>query len=96
MAISKRGGVIDVTSIVSSRTKEGIVQFKWNAEDGQLTPDEARAHALGIIEAAEAAETDAFLVEFLTTKLKTTFETAIVILRDFRAFREARQKDKQQ
>lgn len=40
----------------------GFVTFAWGAEIAQLSPDEVRQMALGLIESAEAAENDAALV----------------------------------
>lgn len=54
-----------------------------------MTPDEARAHAYGILDAANAAETDAVMVGFLRDKvgLKDGINIA-QILNDFREIRE--------
>lgn len=54
----------------------------------QLSPQDCRDHALAILEAAEAAEQDAFLVDFARSELKMTLEGAGKILLAFRAFRE--------
>lgn len=53
-----------VTSGVNSRLI-GFVTVSWGENAGQLTPDEARAHALGIIAAADATDFDAALVRIL-------------------------------
>ena len=65
---------IKITSLVDCQTGKALVRIDWGPQSGQLTAAEARAHALRVLEAAEAAETDLFLV----TKL----------LRDFRKRRE--------
>jgi hypothetical protein len=85
---------IHIVSLVSVSTGEGIVQLTWGNEKGQLSPEEARAHALKILECAESAETDAFVVEFFEKILKSTRDQAIQILMEFRNFREARYKEK--
>jgi hypothetical protein len=54
----------------------------------QLSPQECRDHALAILEAAEAAEQDAFLVDFGRTEMKMSLEEAGAILLAFRAYRE--------
>lgn len=58
----------------------------------QLTPEQARDHAKNILEATEAAEQDAFMVEFFKTKIGADDRTAAMLLMDFRAWREARGK----
>jgi hypothetical protein len=57
---------------------------------GQLTPEDARDHARAITEAAEAAEQDAFLMDFLQNKMELPFESAGHVLMEFREFRKAR------
>ena len=80
---------IQVGSVVSSRDFRPFVQLKWGSEGCQMTPDEARAHAYIILDAANAAETDAIMVGFLREKvgLKETVDIG-VILKDFRELRE--------
>jgi hypothetical protein len=53
---------IEVQSIVSYQTGEGLVQIRGG--DGQLTPAAARDLALNLLSAAEAAETDALVLRF--------------------------------
>ena len=55
---------------------------------GQMTPQEARDHAQAIIEAAEAAEQDAFLWSFAHEKLELTDQQAYGLIIEFRKFRE--------
>ncbi|HEY8597358.1 MAG TPA: hypothetical protein VIL85_02940 [Thermomicrobiales bacterium] len=57
----------------------------------QLSPDEARSVALQLIEAAETAEQDAFLVEWGTEALGDE-RTAAALLMQFRKWREEREK----
>jgi hypothetical protein len=54
----------------------------------QMSPADCREHALAMLEAAEAAEQDAFFVWFLREKLESTLEQAGQILMDFRVWRE--------
>lgn len=56
---------IDITSGVSHRTGHGFVELHWGTESGQLTPTETRLHALRLLEAADAAESDAFIVGWM-------------------------------
>jgi hypothetical protein len=87
---------INVTSLVSGRTLEPVVQIQWGEHRAQLSPEEARQHALSILSCAEAAESDAFVFQWLTRDIVGTeaeraaeFER---IMREFRGFREARFK----
>lgn len=56
-------GVIKVAARIEA-DGAGSVALSWGALSGRLTPDEARACALSILLAAEAAETDEFLMQF--------------------------------
>jgi hypothetical protein len=89
-------GMLFVESIVSGRTFEPLVQLKWGDKSCQMGLNEAREHALGILEAAEAAESDAFVFKWLTRDIigtagddKANFE---LVIQEFRKFRLARQK----
>lgn len=88
-------GVIGVQSIVSMRTREPLVLITWGDQSGQLSPDEARQHALRILECAEAAESDAFVFGWLTRDIVGTAEDEREnwdrIIGEFRKFRLARE-----
>lgn len=58
----------------------------------QMAPEEARDHARAITEAAEAAEQDAFLMDFFQTRIRLDFNRAGQVLIDFRRWREKRGK----
>lgn len=53
----------------------------------QQSVQQAREHALAILEAAEAAEQDAFLVHWAKTKIGVNESAAAGLLQDFRNFR---------
>ena len=55
---------------------------------GQMSTKEARDHALATLEAAEAADQDAFMVDFLHTKIGMEMPAAGRILVEFREWRE--------
>jgi hypothetical protein len=71
---------IDVSSGVSSTSGFGFVTLRWGAESGQLTTAEARAHALSLLEAADAAEFDAAVLRWMTHDLDTPIEQAAAAL----------------
>jgi hypothetical protein len=99
MAISdekNNDGMIWVSSLVSRTTREGVLEFTWGENRAQLSCQEAREHALGILECAEAAESDSFLVHFLMQELGLEFEKAVQIMASFRTYREQRLKEKRQ
>lgn len=81
-------GTIWIEPIVSHRNGEGRVNMRWGHLSAQFNVKEAREHAHGILQAAEAAETDAFLCEFIERTLGATKQQMSVLLQDFRAFRE--------
>lgn len=73
--------------MVSGRTREPFVVLHWGGESGQLTPMEARQHARRLLEAAEAADQDAFLMDFLRDRVGAELEHQVAILADFREWR---------
>lgn len=85
--------LIQVSSLVSHRTRKPIVEFHWGKERGQIDAKDAITHAINVLEAAEAAQTDAFLFEFATKRLLFTEQQAAALIADFRAYRDAMLKE---
>lgn len=81
---------IEITTIVSARTHEPFVVLGWGDERGQLTPTEARQHARRVLEAAEAADQDAFLFSWLRERIGAAEEHRYAVLAEFRAWRAKR------
>ena len=77
-----------VESIISNQTKEGLVNIRWGNLSAQLSVKEAHDHAYGILQAAEAAQTDAVLFDYFTNTLGSTPEMFAKFIQDFRAMRE--------
>lgn len=89
-------GSVWAESIISGRTFEPLVDLHWGKHHAQLSLEEAREIAMHILEAAEAAESDAFVFQWLTrdiigtkTDQEGNWEQAIG---EFKRFREARRK----
>lgn len=89
-------GNIFVSSIVSGRTMEPLVEIQWGDRKAQVGLEEARNHALHILECAEAAESDAFVFGWLTRDIIGTAEDEREnfrqIIEEFKRFREARSR----
>lgn len=82
---------IDIETVVSVLNEEPFVLVRVGKMEGRLTPSEARAHAMSILEAAEAAESDAALVAFLKKRVGLASQADYAaILQDFRKYREGR------
>ncbi len=80
---------IFINSVVSERDFRPFVQLKWGENSCQMTPNESRQHAYNILLAAEAAESDSAMVNFLKEKVGLDEKSNIAaILSDFRRFRE--------
>lgn len=85
---------IRIETQVARRDLKPYVVLRWGSEEGRLTPAEARQHALSILAAAEAAEGDAFIVQFLAERIEVEPRVAIQILADFRGYRARLAEDK--
>ncbi|HEY0658045.1 MAG TPA: hypothetical protein VGD05_06210 [Pyrinomonadaceae bacterium] len=87
-------GEIWVNSLVSGRTFEPLVEIVWGNQKAQLSLTEARNHALYILECAEAAESDAFVFQWLTRDIigsaQDEADNFKQIIEEFKQFREAR------
>jgi hypothetical protein len=88
MADQKHPKMIWASSSVHADDRAPWVHLQWADKRGMLTPEEARQFALSVLEAAAAAEHDAFLVDFLTKDIGSEFAVAIAVLHDFRNRRE--------
>lgn len=67
---------------------EPFVQLiRGTAVVAQMSPAQARDHALAILEAAEASEQDAFLVHWTKTVVGGSPQAAAGLLKDFRNWR---------
>lgn len=77
-----------VESLVSSRTRKGMVQISWGDNRAQLTAEQARRHALLILEAAEAARSDELVFSLLTQKLGLPDAQAVAVIGSMREMRE--------
>lgn len=85
--------IIHVETMVASESKQGKVIFSWGDLKGELTPSEARVHALSILEAADAAETDEFIWNWLgRIDSKAPDWRRAAILQEFRRYREEKAK----
>jgi len=73
-------------SIVTTTGKPSV-QLRWGDMGGQLTPEEARNHALAVLECAEAAIHDAAMVRWLVEKSEVPLEGAYQALFELRRFR---------
>lgn len=89
--MAEEQNVIWVESGVSAKTREGFVHYHWGELSCQFSPGEARRHALNLLAAAEAAESDAAFVRFMQENLGQSVESTVVVLRDWRAFREGQE-----
>lgn len=87
----KPADMIHLESGVSIYTGEPFVKIDWGEQHGQLTPENARAHAMFILKCADAAISDAFLWHFLCETAGLPEEKAATALMLFRDYRDGRQ-----
>ncbi len=83
---------IEITSGVAARNGEGFcrvtaVDSDGQSIEGQLPPDEVRRMALGWLEAADAAISDAAVFRLLKERVGVPDDLAVVFVADLRNFR---------
>jgi hypothetical protein len=78
---------IKVSTIISGRMMDPIVELQWGENVCHMTPAEARRHASTIAAAASSAEMDAYLHQYLTGNNSFSTEQVATIMNDFRAWR---------
>jgi hypothetical protein len=86
--MSERSKLFWVRSMYGAQTRQPIVVLTLpGGEMVQMVPEDARALALNLLQGAEAAEQDAFLVEASQEILGFEPELAVQFLAAFRAWR---------
>ncbi len=85
--------VLNVTTMVGTRGMRPIVVLNIGSTEVQMSSENAREHALVMLNAANAAETDAFLATYLSTTLKVDQAGVSGALRHFREYRAAREAE---
>jgi hypothetical protein len=83
-----RQGEISTQGIVSSQNGKPYVQFALDISPTQFTPGKAREVALMLLEAADAAESDAVLMAFARDQIGLDDAGAAQLLAQFRKSRE--------
>jgi hypothetical protein len=91
--MSDKWRVIKVTSGFGGNTREPFVQVEMDYPKDhplQLHPDEARDLAANLLQAAEAADGDQFMFEFVSKELHAGDNAGANILLEYRKFRNER------
>jgi len=79
---------IEIATILSQRTKEGMVEFTLNGETTQMDLAKAR-EVLGMLSGAiEAAVSDTLIYKFMTERVGLDEMRAAQMLLDFRELRQ--------
>lgn len=96
--MKKRIEVFTVSSTLSHRTKEPLVNLHFHGELAQLPPATARELGLNLIKVAEAATTDAMLWQFFSdvmgSDLTENQQTGMLVR--FRDLRDKLEKSKEE
>lgn len=79
---------IEIGTILSHRTKQGVVELTLNGEKTQMDLDKAREVRAMLDGAIEAAVSDGLIFAFLTKKVGMSEHAASAALLDFRELRQ--------
>lgn len=79
---------VEIATILSNRTKQGMVEFMLNGEKTQWDIAKAKEIAGMLQGAIEAAISDTLIYEFLTKKVGLDEKKAGAALLDFRELRQ--------
>jgi hypothetical protein len=77
--------MIMVSSMVSAATGDPMVVLRWFTHVTQFAPDQARDLALNLLDAAEAAKSDAFLAGFMKGHGPEAGAQLVAAFREYRA-----------
>ena len=81
-------GTIEIGTLLSHRTKHGIVELLVNGQRVQLDVAKAKEVAQMLTEAIEAAVSDELIYRFLVDKAGVSDDAAARALLDFRELRQ--------
>lgn len=81
-------GSIEIGTLLSARTKQGIVEIVINGECVQLEIAKAREVGTMLLQAIEAATSDEVTYRFMREKLGASDEQACAALIDYRELRQ--------
>ncbi len=79
-----------IESGYGGKTKQPFVSLLYSDTVIQVSPPKAREIALMLLESAEAAEQDAFLMEWAQEEVNTGEQGAARLLNEFRLWRKRR------
>jgi hypothetical protein len=82
----------DVSSGYGYKKREPYIEIHFMGRKTQMSPEAARDIAFALLAAAEAAYSDAFLVEFANEAVGIEVSEAAVLLQQFRVWRLQKQK----
>jgi hypothetical protein len=88
MANEKKYSEISIATILSNRTKEGMIDFTLNDEKTQWDIAKAKEIRDMLTEAIEAAISDTLIYKFLTQKIGVPENQATIMLLEFRELRQ--------
>lgn len=75
-------------SIFGNASRKGLVRLSQGISwEVVISPAEARRFALTVLEAADAAESDEFVLKFIGDRVGLSDDQLVLVLRDFREFR---------
>ena len=82
--------MIYTRALYGAQCRQPLVELRYQDLSVQLSPEDARELAMSLLQTAEAAEQDAFLVEWSQQEVHATLTEAVGLLEGFRKWREAR------
>lgn len=85
--------MIHVQSIFGAKTGAPLVDFKYGLEHFTLSVDQAREHAVAILECCTGADMDASVFRWLTLQMGMDATAAATAIGDLRRFRGDGQKE---
>lgn len=82
---------ISIHSGIGATNFKGFVHVAWAGLRAQFTPPQARVHAMRLLEAADAAESDQAVFHLLRKRVKLDAVQAAAVVGDLRHFRDTKE-----
>lgn len=78
----------EIKVIYGFHTQQALVEMHWYGTRIQEPPETVREHAIALIQAAEAAESDAFFYCFLRDRIEVGLDEAQALIEEFALYRQ--------
>lgn len=80
-----------VETLFGAKTRQPLVRISYDIEIAVVSPEDAIAVAMNLLQSSQASLTDAFLMSFMEKHVGVGILEAAVVMAEFRLWRQGRE-----